>query len=256
MWQMRTRHYKDVLSWCIRDESGRIVDSVNPYITLPHASVGKVLLLIETARQIQAGVCDPSGNLHRTTHVRDSGLWQHMTQPVLTVHDACVLIGSVSDNMATNALIDLIGLESIQHMREEHLPHLPSLELCDVVREHRGSTHPAELSKGSTFDWSQLVHDLRLGLVISPDVSNQIRTWLALSVDHSMVLAPFAFDPLLSDIDICFNKTGSDVHVRADAGVVYSSQRFWTYSACVSPVTNPAQATEELRAIGLRIQQM
>lgn len=223
---------------------------------MPHASVGKVLLLIETARQIQAGVCDPAQNLPRPIELQDSGLWQHMTQPVLTVHDACVLIGSVSDNMATNALIALIGLESIQHMREEYLPHLPSLELCDVVREHRESTHPAELSKGSTFDWSQLVHDLRLGIVISPDVSHQVRTWLALGVDHSMVLAPFAFDPLLSDDGACFNKTGSDVHVRADAGVVRAGNRSWAFSACVSPVENPVDAVTQIRSVGKRVQEL
>jgi len=253
---MKKRHYKDVLSWCIRDESGRIVGSMNPRITMPHASVGKILLLIETARRIQEGACDPAQNLPRPIELQDSGLWQHMEQQTLTVHDACVLIGSVSDNMATNALIDLIGLDSIQHMREKHLPHLPSLELSDVVREHRESTHPAEFSQGSTHDWSQLVHDLRLGQVISPDVSHQVRTWLAMSVDHSMVLAPFAFDPLVSNVETCFNKTGNDVHVRADVGVIRVANHHWAFSACVSPVTNPAQAIEELRAIGVKIQQI
>jgi beta-lactamase class A len=253
---MQARHYKGVLSWCIRDESGHIVAAENVDVVLPHASVGKVLLLIEAARRICEQDWDPAATLGRPDTVQDSGLWQHMELPALTIHDACVLIGAVSDNLATNALIDAVGLDAVAHMCRTSLPHLPTLELCDVVRENREAAHPAELSLGSVRDWSQLMHELASGTVISPDVSRLVSSWLALSVDHSMVLAPFAFDPLVSDGTKCLNKTGSDTHVRADVGVLHTPRGSFAFSACVSPITDAVHACNELRAIGVRIQRM
>lgn len=246
---MKVGHYKDVWSWCVRDESGQVIGADQENVPLAHASMGKVLLLIEVARQLEIGQVRPDQLIDRPTPVADSGLWQFLAFDAMRVDDACVLVASVSDNMATNALITTVGLDAVADMRRTYLADLESLELCDTVRDRRGAQYPAELSIGSTSDWSALMHRLAAGEVINPRISAQVRTWLSLNVDHSMVLDALGLDPLVRTPDGIFNKTGLDTHVRADAGVITRGGRRFAYSACVSPVENGIAAMNLLRSI-------
>ena len=88
----------------------------NAAAVLPTASVGKVLLLVEAARQIAVGRLDPTLSLVRTDEdeVYDSGLWQFLAVDHLPVADLAVLVGAVSDNLATNVLLRTIGGEHAQ----------------------------------------------------------------------------------------------------------------------------------------------
>lgn len=247
--QMEFGHYKGVWSLCIRDQNGHIRRAEQADTALPHASVGKVLLLLEVALQIHTGQMRADQLIDRPSPVADSGLWQHMAAPTMRVDDACVLVAGVSDNLATNALIAQVGLTAVAEMRRTHFADLDSLELCDIVRDHRGPHHPSELSVGSTQDWSALMHRLATDAAISPPVSAQVRAWLALNVDHSLVLEPLGVDPLVANGHSRFNKTGWDAHVRADAGVVTTGGQRFAYSACVSPVDDASEAMYLLRSI-------
>lgn len=250
---MKVGHYKDVWSWCVRDESGQVIGADQENVPLAHASMGKVLLLIEVARQLEIGQVSPDQLIDRPTPVADSGLWQFLTGDAMRVDDACVLVGSVSDNLAANALIALVGLDAIAQMRCTSLSDLESLELLDIVRDHRAPDHPGELSVGSTQDWSALMYRLAIDAVISPAVSARVRSWLSHNVDHSMVFDPLGLDPLVRNPDDCFNKTGWDTHVRADAGVVTRGGRRFAYSACVSPVDDGPEAMRFMRSLAERM---
>ena len=46
--------------------------------------------------------------------VHDSGLWHLLRGRRAAVEDVAVLIGAVSDNLATNVLLDLLGIEAVQ----------------------------------------------------------------------------------------------------------------------------------------------
>ena len=85
------------------------------------ASVGKLLLLVETARQIEDGRLDPAEQLRkdRGLAVADSGLWQHLTTDTLPVADLAVLIAAVSDNYATNVLLGRIGLGALADLADD-----------------------------------------------------------------------------------------------------------------------------------------
>lgn len=215
--------------------------------------MGKVLLLIEVARQIAAGEVSGTTLVDRPKPVGDSGLWQHLSAPALTIADLCTLVGAVSDNLATNALIEFVGLPAVARMARTHLSDLPSLALCDVVRDARGPDHAPELSLGSTHDWSALMHRLANDELIDVTACAHVRGWLSLNVDHSMVLAPFAIDPLSINPKGTFNKTGWDAHVRADAGSVMAHGDRHSYSACVSPVTHPGEALHRMQELGDRL---
>ncbi len=78
------------------------------------ASVAKIFVLMELANRLAGGGLDAAAlvDRRRVAPVRDSGLWHAMTIDTLPVADVALLIGAVSDNWATNAAIDLCGLDA------------------------------------------------------------------------------------------------------------------------------------------------
>ncbi len=193
-----------------------------PERRLRTASVGKLLLLIETARRIEAGLLDPSERLARAPElaVADSGLWQHLTVPELPIADLAVLIAAVSDNYATNVLLARIGLPALADLATKLDLHDTSLN--DRVRGPRPPGDPTTLSHGTAAELAALMTSLATGTCISPAVSARVDGWLATGVDLSMVASGFNLDPLAHNTTdrgpSLRNKTGTDNGIRADVG--------------------------------------
>jgi beta-lactamase class A len=203
-------------------------------VTLSTASVGKLLLLLEAARQIEDGVIRPDEVVDRTDAdtVGDSGLWQHLTVPALSVADLAILVASVSDNLATNVLLRRLGIEAVRTMTARL--GLLATGLHDRVRDTRGVTDPPMLSTGSAAELAGLLRAMSVGGAVSRAVCSRVLGWLATGVDLSMVGAAFGLDPLAHtgpDRGITVrNKTGTDVGVRADVGLVGSSSTELAYA--------------------------
>lgn len=254
------------LEWsaCIRDAaSGAVLAAHECDRILPTASVGKVLLLIEVARRFASGELDRAAPLARgDERVADSGVWQVMDAASLTASDAARLVGAVSDNLATNVLLDRVGLDAV--FRVAHELGLESTALLDRVRDERGPQHPPMLSRGSAAELSALAGRLHRGEVLSPGISADVVGWLALGTDLSMVAGAFGLDPLAhraADRGVAlWNKTGTDVGVRADVGVVTVDGRSLAFAVIarwrddVSPGTRDA-VLAAMRAVGLGLRE-
>lgn len=193
----------------VRRAGGDVLAEHEPERLLRTASVGKVFLLMRVAHLIEAGELDPGELLDRDRGpaVADSGLWQHLDTQRLPVADAARLVGAVSDNWATNVLLDRVGIDS--------LPVGPlGSALHDFVRDERGPEHPPTLSEGCAADWV----DALCGL------PGPVLDWIALGVDLSMVGSAFGLDPLAHqepDRGVrLWSKTGTSEGVRADVGLV------------------------------------
>jgi beta-lactamase class A len=218
----------------VRDATGREVAVNNGGHAMRTASVGKLLLLIEVARQCDVGDLSSATMLRREPEllVRDSGLWQHLQVDELSVADLCVLIASVSDNLATNVLLNKVALQSVRALTTSL--ELAETALLDVVRDHRGPDNPATLSTGSASELSYLMSQLSRRELVSPAVSDQVNTWLATGVDLLMVASAFGLDPLAHACSgrhwFIRNKTGSDPGIRADVGTVGRSAGFYSYA--------------------------
>jgi beta-lactamase class A len=210
----------------IRDVwAGTSLATWNSHRLLQTASAAKVYLLIELAVRFVAGSLDPHTPVDRrsVSPVSDSGLWQHLAVDVLPAVDVAWLVASVSDNLGTNVLLDLIGLQDVQERASLHAPDGSTLH--DLVRDIRGESDPATFSEGSAADWASLFAGLARGTVESPEVSALVVDWLAAGSDLSMVAAAFGLDPLAHGTTNqqglrLTNKTGTDAGVRADVGVV------------------------------------
>lgn len=208
----------------VRDGAGAPAVRHDPGRLLRTASVGKVFLLVEVADRLERGLLDPDEPLRRdrVAPVADSGLWQHLATPELPVADVACLVGAVSDNWATNALLDLVGPAAVRERARSLAPGGSMLH--DLVRDDRGPDHPPTLSEGCAADWVAVMAGLEAGTVVDPAVSARVLAWLATGVDLSMVASAFALDPLAHagpDRGVrLWNKTGTDSSARADVGVV------------------------------------
>lgn len=222
-------------SWQVLDVgSGTVVAERDPDRLLRTASVGKVFLLLEVAARLADGRLRPDDLVSRasTPPVADSGLWQHLVVDALPVADAARLVGAVSDNLATNVLLERVGLEAVQARARQVAPG--GSQLHDLVRNGRGPGHPPTLSTGCARDLASLVARLERSEVLGEPVDGRVRDWLSCSVDLSMVAAPLAVDPLVHADEAgpvaVWNKTGTDRGVRADVGVVRDGRRSVAYA--------------------------
>lgn len=218
-------------------QTGQSLLSVDDRIVLPTASVGKILLLIEVSARMTAkdaagfGIVDKSP----ADRVAGAGLWQHMQAPVLPVIDLAALVGAVSDNLATNALLRQVGLESVR-ARAESLG-LKKTALLDFVRDSRGPDDAPQLSVGSTSELTWLVTALCRGQIVDHVTSQRVLDWMSNNTDLSMVAAGFGLDPLehrAADHGIrLINKTGSDQGVRSEVGLLNGPRAGIAYALTV-----------------------
>lgn len=245
-------------SICIRDAVGYELACCNADRLMNTASIGKLLLLVEVARQCGAGDLDGSTLLGRDPEllVADSGIWQHLRVEELPIQDLCVLTASVSDNVATNVLLKRIGLQRLHDLSASL--GLVQTALLDYVRDHRGPDDPPTLSTGSASELSRLMNQLSRQELVSAGVSEQVNAWLTTGVDLSMVASVFDLDPLAhaaSDRNFAIhNKTGTDAGVRADVGTIGRDAAWFSYAVianwAASGPDRRDKALSGMRAIG------
>lgn len=224
-----------------RDEEPSAFAEHGSSTLLRTASVAKVFVLVELADRLARNAIDAGQLVDRrdTVAVHDSGIWHAMHVDRLPVVDLALLVGAVSDNWATNALIDVCGLDRIQARAAAMAPGGSMLH--DYVRNHRTAGMPETLSHGCADDWAAVVQRLYFG---DDAVGRDVLSWLAQDADLSMVAAAFDLDPLAHDVEDLglrlWHKTGTDDGVRADVGVLRSSSAVVSYAViCNWPRTGP-----------------
>lgn len=235
----------------IRDSVGNELVAHNAGASLNTASVGKLLLLAEVARQCEVGTLDSAEPLTRDPAllVADSGIWQYLRVEQLSIHDLCVLVAAVSDNLATNVLLKHVGLQRIKEL--SGALGMRGTALLDYVRDARGPDDEWALSVGTAAELSRFMTQMASGQLISPFVSYQLDSWLATGTDLSMVASAFGFDPLAhAQPDRGYSvrsKTGTDVGVRADIGAIGPTGRPLSYAV----IANWDAAESDLRDVVL-----
>ncbi|HET8599235.1 MAG TPA: serine hydrolase [Segeticoccus sp.] len=207
----------------VRDAAtGEVLDALTPATVLTTASVGKLFLLLEVAEQLADGRLDPDLVLDVSDDdlIADSGLLQHFRNQSQRVADLALLVGAVSDNLATNVLLRHVGLEATTAQAERR--GFADTRLLDQVRDDRPADDPLTLSRGRGDELCALVSEIHQRAEAADPVAAQVRRWLGTDTDLSMVAAAFGLDPLAHvDPDeglALFNKTGTERGVRIDVG--------------------------------------
>lgn len=208
----------------LRDaDTGAVLVDQDAQLVHATASIGKIILLAEVAVRFADGRLSRDEVLQHTADdaVADSGLWQHLRSSGLPAADLAVLVGAVSDNLASNVLLRRVGLVSVtERGRTIGLQHTA---LLDRVRDVRRPSDPPALSVGTAAELSGLMAALHRGQVRSKAVSRQVLDWLALDADTSMAAGALGLDPLAHtepDRGLTLaHKTGTMTGIRADVGL-------------------------------------
>jgi beta-lactamase class A len=221
----------------IDTSTGHALLSVDDRIVLPIAGVGRVLLLIEVAAQLEDGRLhgDRLQRMARDT-ATGPGLWQFLLEPTLQVVDLATLVGATGDAWASNALLDTVGIDAVR-VRAEALG-IDRTAVIDRIRDRRGPDDAPDSAVGSVGELSWLLRGLALGDVVDEATSNRVLGWISLASDLSLVAGSFGLDPLahraldhgLQVVAV----TGSATGVRSEAGVLRGPSASVAYAVTVS----------------------
>ncbi|MFJ2757644.1 serine hydrolase [Nocardioides sp. NPDC087217] len=232
--------------------SGETLVESAPDLLLPTASVAKIFLLHHLAELLDEDRSLGELMLRKDSvaPVADSGLWQHLDVPALTMNDCARLVGAVSDNLATNVLLDHVGLAPVQAVARRVAAGGSMLN--DSVRDVRRPEDPPMLSVGCAADW--------VAYFRTPHPT--VMSWLAPSTDLSMVSAAFGLDPLahtdpaptdLGDNLRVWSKTGTDDGVRAEVGLLDVGGRHAAYAVICRFQGEVVPVLAQMRAYGTLI---
>lgn len=224
--------------------------------SLRSASAAKLLILSATARAIESGELSASQAIERTAlaPVRDAGVWWHLRQQTLAVEDLAKLVGTVSDNLAANGLITALGgVERVATLAQVYNPG--DVALLDLVRAARTPTDPPTLSTGSASGYASLLKRLWSASKAGDPAALRVLSWLQDGADLSMVAGAFKLDPLahhvLDQQTQLWHKTGSDIGVRADVGLVTIDAKSYAYACLIN--WRAAGPVDPARADALRV---
>ena len=206
-------------------------------LVLPLASVGKLLLLVETARQLASATREAAEpvDLLDTDYCGGSGLLRGLTTRRWTIGDLALLAASVSDNTATNALLRVVGLDRVNDGAAEL--GLARTRILDQIREPRTPEHAPTFAVGTARELADLADRIADPTPVDRPWADLVLGWLAANTDRGMVPALIPHDPeddrlptepLLppgTPVSWVANKTGTDAGIRSDVGVVVGTWR-------------------------------
>ncbi len=194
------------------------------------ASTIKTVILAEVFRQADEGRISLDDDNHlveeNTERTYGSGVLRELTVGLtLSVRDMCVLMMIVSDNVATNQMIDLVDLDNINSMAH-------SLEMTQtrinrkIVHVGDGSDVPFGMTTAG--DFGVLFELLYRGEVVSPHASKAMLAIMMQNHYKTDITRYFPGELLRAkqpDADPCIrvaSKSGTTRGVKCNAGIVYT----------------------------------
>ncbi len=100
----------------LEEASPRELVSISPERRFPAASLAKVPILVEVARQVEFGMLawDTRYTISADTYATSSDVLANLSTDLHpTLHDLAHLMITVSDNTASNVLLDIVGMEAV-----------------------------------------------------------------------------------------------------------------------------------------------
>jgi len=209
--------------------------------TFPTASAIKIAIVYELYKQVEEGKVrlDERVTLDHTKAVGGTGVLVHLDAPTLSIGDYATLMVIVSDNTATNLLIDRLGMGSVtRRMLDLGLSGTRlRRHMMDVAAARRGEENvstPDEMVRllqtmyGAAGDDRQTM-DAAIQLLEKPKQS-RLRRGLPAGV-------------------VVADKPGELEGVRVDAGIVFAKNRPYVFAAMATFLGNEAdgeRAIEEM----------
>jgi beta-lactamase class A len=218
-------HLDGVIAVAIEDLTTGHTLFLNPDEVLPQASSIKIAVLAELYRQHQSGKLklDDLYTVNAADLVPDSAIMGGLTPGVtrITHRDLATMMVAVSDNSATNVLIDHVGMENVNAFLQGLGLHQTRLrrKMMDLKAASEGRENIATPREMMTL-LDALFHNKVLDRPLTDDFFKVLAThkdsWIPRYLPEDLKIA---------------NKPGSLEGVRNDSGVIFASRR--PYILCV-----------------------
>jgi beta-lactamase class A len=191
----------------------------------PQASSIKIALLAELYHQVQTGKLKLTDlyTVRSSDLVPDSDIMGGLTPDVtrLTLHDLSTMVVAVSDNSATNVLIDRVGMENVNVLMDSL--GLKHTRLCRKMMDLKAAQEGRE-NISTPREMMTLLENLSDGKLLSGELT---KDFFQLLSTHKESFIP---RELPDGVKIA-NKPGELEGVRNDSGVVFVENR--PYVICV-----------------------
>lgn len=202
------------VSFYIQDENGEVLASHNSEKQIPSASIIKIPILIELMNQVEARALRLDQEIIMRKEDVVSGAGELQFQPDGTSYPLKYLAREmirISDNVATNLLIEQVGMVSIQSWLAANGYKLTQLsrKMMDfeaITEGRQNYTSPKEISN--------MLVSLYSGKYLSKESTAFIMDLLLDCADSSTIPSK-----LPAEVQIA-HKTGTLNYVRGDAGII------------------------------------
>lgn len=223
LWQKMTndvtqveQHFDGTMGIVIRDLTDGKEFVLNGDDVFPTASSIKLPMLAELYRQSQTGTGAKLGDLYtfrKEDLVSDSAIMANLTPGVsrVTNRDLAGFVVAVSDNAATNVLIDRVGMENVNHMLDSLGLHQTRLrrKMMDIDAAKKGNENVS-----TPHEMAALLETLYRGKLLNPAMSEDFFNLMCTTKDSPL-------PKLLPDGTRIANKPGELDGVRTDSGIVF-----------------------------------
>lgn len=211
----------------------------------PQASSIKICVLAELYRQAQQGKLKLTDiyTVHSSDLVQDSDIMEGLTPGVtkITLRDLATMMVAVSDNSATNVLIDRVGMENVnaflqsQGLRETKLRR-KMMDLKAAAEGRENVSTPGEMSS--------LLQALYRGLILNKEMTDDFFKVLSTHKDSWIPRN------IPDDLKIA-NKPGALEGVRNDSGVIFVEKRPYVLSVMTTYLRRERDGEEAISNISL-----
>lgn len=226
--------------------------------TFPTASVIKLPVLVTLMQQCEAGersLAEPL-MLRRADQMGGSGVLRHLTPGLtMTVRDWAFLMMNLSDNTATNVLIDHVGLMAVQEWLVN--AGYSNIQLHNKIDFPALAHDQNHFGTASPYDLTRLMTAVFRRQVVSANACGEMLRMMDKvgedRIGRYLPLTPFGADVPDEEKLHLAGKTGSFVGTRAQTAVIWRGAAEAPRGFVITVMTegNPAPETWSVDAAGV-----
>jgi beta-lactamase class A len=222
----------------------------NEAVSFPTASMIKILILFELVRQCAKGQAQmwERVTLRREDKTLGSGLLLDFDEGAsLTLRDLAVLMMAISDNTATNLLIDRLGKHAINQacrdggMRDTELRHKIDFDKIRESNDNLAVTTPRDFcSFLSALHRGELMPDAYVEQILG---IMRVQKYIEPMRKH-LPFNPYGIEFGEPQAVWVASKTGSLKGVRCESGLVHTPGATWALSVCTKDCPDNSWTSE------------
>lgn len=216
---------------------------INENEIFPQASTIKIHILAEVYKQAAEGKFKLTDikQFPASARAGGSGILSMLGEKSvsMSIRDYCILMINLSDNSATNLLIDLIGMKSVNESLVKN--GAPNTKLQRVMMDYRAAKEGRE-NISTPKDVMTILEKLHSGTLVNKQACDDMVAILKMGKGGSLK------DGISSNVDIA-NKAGDVEGVRVDAGIVYLESNPYIICVMTKLLLNESDGAKIIEAI-------